>query len=106
MNRKPCLPWFLVLAVAGLVGCAGEKSAKDAKPTAAVMHQVKGKLQVASASTGSDAALNAGGDSLYIRDGVRRYRLFLKSRMEVTPNTEYAAEGIYAQKAIDEIGDP
>jgi len=39
-------------------------------------------------------------------EGVRRYRLFLKSPVQVVAGNEYIAEGVYAQKAIDEIGDP
>lgn len=106
MNRSPRCTWFLVVAVAGLAACSGDKSAKDGKQPAVVLHHVTGKLQSVPATTGADAALNAGGDTLYIRDGVKRYRLFLKAPVEVTPDTEYTAEGIYAQKAIDEIGDP
>lgn len=106
MHRKASLTWFLVITAAGFAGCSSDKPAKDAKQTAAVMHQVKGTLQVVPASTGADAALNAGGESLFLRDGVRRYRLFLKSPVEYSPNMEYTAEGIHAQKAIDEIGDP
>ena len=43
---------------------------------------------------------------MYLWEGVRRYRLFLKTAVEVVPGKEYIAEGVYAQKAIDEIGDP
>ncbi len=106
MNRKQGLTWFLVLAVVGLGGCSSDKPAQDAKQTGAVMHRVKGKLEAGQASTGTDTALNAGGKSLFLRSGLQQYRLFLKSKVEITPNTEYEAEGIYAQKAIDEIGDP
>jgi hypothetical protein len=100
------LTWFLFLGVAGLGACSGDKHSPDAKKTAVTMHQLKGTLLSVPASTGTDAALNAGGDSLYIRNGVRRYRLFLKAPVEFTPNSEYTVEGIFAQKAIDEIGDP
>ena len=106
MNRKPCLTWSLVLAVAALGACSSEKPAKDAAQTGVVMHRVKGKLQAAPGSTGADTALNAGGKSIFIRSGLQQYRLFLKSAVEITPDMEYEAEGIYAQKAIDEIGDP
>lgn len=106
MNQSRCCTWFLVLAVAGLASCSSDKSAKDGKQPAVVLHHVTGKLQSVSATTGADAALNAGGDTLYIRDGVKRYRLFLKAPIAVSPDTEYTAEGIYAQKAIDELGDP
>jgi hypothetical protein len=106
MNRRPLLTWFLVLGVAGLAGCSGDKETKDAKKSSVVMHKLKGTLVAVPASTGTDAALNAGGDSLYIRNGVRRYRLFLKAPVDASPNSEYEVEGIFAQKAIDEIGDP
>jgi hypothetical protein len=54
----------------------------------------------------TDAALNAGGPSVYLSEGMHRYRLFLKTPVEVTDGSEYIAEGVLAQKAIDEIGDP
>ena len=53
-----------------------------------------------------DAALNAGGPSVYLMDGLNRYRLFFNKSFQVEPGHEYTAEGIYAQKAIDAIGDP
>jgi hypothetical protein len=43
---------------------------------------------------------------MYIWEGVRRYRLFVKAPVGVVHGKEYAVEGVYAQKAIDEIGDP
>ena len=54
----------------------------------------------------ADAALNAGGPSVYLWEGTRRYRLFLRTPVEIVHGNEYIAEGVYAQKAIDEIGDP
>jgi hypothetical protein len=107
MNRKPRLFWFLVPALAALAACSSDQAAKDAKKAAPPPHQIQGKIQIVEEATSSnDAALNAGGPSIFIRDGVRRYRLFLKSPVDVTPDTEYIAEGVHAQKAIDEIGDP
>ena len=53
-----------------------------------------------------DAALNAGGPSVYLVDGLNRYRLFFNKPFQVEPGKEYVAEGIYAQKAIDAMGDP
>jgi hypothetical protein len=53
-----------------------------------------------------DAALNAGGPSVYLVDGLTRYRLFFEKPFEVEGGKRYTAEGIYAQKAIDAIGDP
>ena len=43
---------------------------------------------------------------MYLWEGDRRYRLFLRTAVDVVHGNEYVAEGIYAQKAIDEIGDP
>ena len=54
----------------------------------------------------TDAALNAGGPSVYLWEGMRRYRLFSRTALDVVHGNEYVAEGIDAQKAIDEIGDP
>jgi hypothetical protein len=56
--------------------------------------------------TVAEAAMNAGGPTVYLLDGLQRYRLFFNTAIEVVPGKEYAAEGVYAQKAIDEIGDP
>jgi len=54
-----------------------------------------------------DSALNAGGaSSVYLWEGLRRYRLFFTTPVEVTHGDEYVVEGIYAQRVIDEIGDP
>jgi hypothetical protein len=43
---------------------------------------------------------------VYLWEGAKRYRLFLRTPVEVVHGDEYIAEGVYAQKAIDEIGDP
>ena len=43
---------------------------------------------------------------MYLWEGTHRYRLFLRTPVEVVHGNEYVAEGVYAQKAIDEIGDP
>ncbi len=104
MNRKALFAGMVVLGL--LAGCSGDKAAGDAKKAAVVVDRLKGELVAVPGSTGTDAALNAGGDSLYIRNGVKRYRLFLKAPVDVTPGSEYEVEGILAQKAIDEIGDP
>jgi hypothetical protein len=39
-------------------------------------------------------------------DGFHRYRLFFNTAFRVEPEKEYIAEGVNAQKTIDEIGDP
>lgn len=107
MNRNARIFCFLVLPLAALVGCSSKPSADDAKKAATAPDRIQGKAQVLEESGGaSDAALNMGGPSLYIWEGARRYRLFLIAPAEVLHGKEYVAEGVYAQKAIDEIGDP
>lgn len=106
MDWKPGLTSVVVLAVAGLGGCGGEKSSKELKQTTVALHHIKGKMLTMPAANASDAGLSAGGDSLFLIDGVRRYRLFVKAPVDVTADAMYEAEGVWAQKAIDEIGDP
>jgi hypothetical protein len=43
---------------------------------------------------------------VYLWEGVNRFRLFLRTPVELVHGDEYIAEGVYAQKAIDEMGDP
>jgi hypothetical protein len=96
--------YFLVVALAGLAGCSSEPAAKQAAPP---RDKIQGKALVAlNESTALDAALNAGGPSVYLVDGFNRYRLFFNKAFQVEPGKEYVAEGVYAQKAIDAIGDP
>jgi hypothetical protein len=107
MNRNAYIFCGLVLTLAGLGGCSSEPADKDSKKAGAAPDKIQGKVQVnLSESTADDAALNAGGQSVYLWEGTRRYRLFFKSPVQVDPGKEYIAEGVYAQKAIDEIGDP
>jgi hypothetical protein len=95
---------FLVLAVAGLAGCSSKPPVKQA---AAPPDKIQGKAQVVLAETNAlDTSLNAGGPSVYLVDGLNRYRLFFNKATQVDPGKEYMAEGVYAQKAIDAIGDP
>jgi hypothetical protein len=104
MTRNRCVFCFLVLILAGLAGCSSEPAAKQA---ATAPDKIQGKaLVLANETTASDAALNAGGPSVYLVDGLNRYRLFFNSAYQVTPGQEYIAEGVYAQKAIDAMGDP
>jgi hypothetical protein len=104
MIREPYASCFLVLAVAGLTGCSSEPPAKQA---AAAPDKIQGKALVNLAeSTSLDAALNAGGPSVYLIDGLNRYRLFFNKAFQVEPGKEYVAEGVLAQRAIDAIGDP
>ena len=107
MRRNGQIFCFVVLTLAGLVGCSSQPAATESKKAARPLDKIQGKAQVLTESTGAtDAALNAGGSSVYLWEGTRRYRLFLRTPVEVVHGKEYIAEGVYAQKAIDEIGDP
>jgi len=104
MNHNARIFCFLALTLAALAGCSSEPPAKKAS---IALDRIQGKAQILKESGGAtDAALNAGGDSVYLWEGIRRYRLFLRTPVDVVHGKEYIAEGIYAQKAIDEIGDP
>jgi len=95
---------FLVAGLAGLAACS---SKPPAKPAAVAPDKIQGKAQVAlNESTSLDASLNGGGPSVYLLDGLTRYRLFFDKAVQVEPGHEYIAEGVYAQKAIDAMGDP
>ncbi|MGO9897508.1 MAG: hypothetical protein ACLPX8_25240 [Bryobacteraceae bacterium] len=107
MNRNARIFCFLVLTLAALGGCSSQPPAKESKKAGTVPDRIQGKAQVLVESGGAtDAALNAGGPSMYLWEGTHRYRLFLRTAVEVVHGSEYTAEGVYAQKAIDEIGDP
>lgn len=112
MNRNARIFSSLVLALAASVGCASKPSAKESRKAKTATDRIQGKAQVLMESGGAmDAALNAGGPSVYLWEGVsdvqgHRYRLFFKTAVDVVHGGEYIAEGIYAQKVIDEIGDP
>ncbi|MGO9013254.1 MAG: hypothetical protein ACLQPN_24420 [Bryobacteraceae bacterium] len=97
---------FLVLTLAALSGCSSGPAAKESKKAAVALDRIQGKALVGAETGATDAALNAGGPTVYIREGDRRYRLFLRTAADVVDGKEYVAEGIYAQKAIDAIGDP
>jgi len=76
MNRDARIFCFLVLTIAALAGCSSEP-AKQSKKAASAPDKILGKAQVLIESGGStDAALNAGGtNSVYIWEGMKRYRL-------------------------------
>jgi hypothetical protein len=95
---------FLVLALSELAGCSSGPSTKQA---ATAPDKIQGKAQVILAETTAlDASLNGGGPSVYLVNGLNRYRLFFNKAFQVEPGQEYIAEGVYAQKAIDAMGDP
>jgi hypothetical protein len=94
---------FLLLGMAGLAGC----SSKPPEKKAVSLDKIQGKAQIVTSETsGLDASMNAGGPSVYLVDGMNRYRLFFDKPAAVEGGKEYVAEGVYAQKAIDAIGDP
>ena len=105
MNRHACCFSLLVLVLAGLWGCSSEPAA-ESKKAAPPRDKIEGKAQVNEEATPSEAALNAGGPSVFLVDGMRRYRLFFNTPVKVESGKWYVAEGVDAQKAIDEIGDP
>jgi hypothetical protein len=89
-----------------MAACSSAPSIKASRQTTAP-DKIQGKSQILLAETTAlDAALNAGGPSVYLVDGLKRYRLFFNQAFQVEPGQEYVAEGVYAQKAIDAIGDP
>jgi hypothetical protein len=108
MNRNARIFCFLVLTLAALSGCSNQPAANESKKAATALDKIQGKAQVLTEVGGGagDAALNAGGPSVYLWEGAKRYRLFLRTPVDVVHGDEYVAEGVYAQKAIDEIGDP
>ena len=104
MTRNAHVLCLVVVTLAGLAGCS---SAPPAKQAAVAPDKIQGKaLVVVNESIASETALNAGGPSVYLVDGLNRYRLFFNKAYEVQPDQEYIAEGFYAQKAIDAMGDP
>jgi hypothetical protein len=107
MNRNAYIFCFVVFTLAGLGGCSSGPTAKDSKKGGTALDKIQGKAQIhLGETTGTDAALNAGGPSVYVWEGVRRYRLFFSKAVQVVPGKEYIVEGVHAQKVIDEIGDP
>jgi len=103
MTRNTFVSCFLVPALAGLAGCSREPVKQAAPPP----DKIQGKAQVVlTETTQLDASMNAGGPSVYLIDGLNRYRLFFNKAAQVEAGKEYIAEGVYAQKSIDAIGDP
>jgi hypothetical protein len=107
MNRNARIFGFLALVLFSLGGCASGPTAEQSKKAAVAPDKIQGKAQVLREPSGAaDAALNAGGPSVYIWQGTRRYRLFMRKPLEVTHGSQYVVEGVLAQKTIDDIGDP
>ncbi len=108
MNRNVCCFTFLLAALVGLNGCSSSgDTAKDVKKAVATPDKIQGKAQIVLAETSAtDAALNGGGPSIYIWQGVRRYRLYFRNGVKMEGGKEYIVEGVNAQRVIDELGDP
>ena len=103
MTRNAYVFCSLVFALGGLAGCSHE-APKQAAPAP---DKIQGKAQVLlTETTQLDASMNAGGPSVYLIDGLNRYRLFFNKPFQVDAGKDYIAEGVYAQKLIDSIGDP
>ena len=107
MNRVTGILFLFALALAGLGGCSSKQLPDESQKSATALEKVQGKAQIVlNETSATDAAMNAGGPSVYLLDGLHRYRLFFKTATSVEPAKEYVAEGVIAQKVIDEIGDP
>jgi hypothetical protein len=95
---------WLVAALTGLAGCSSAPPAKQAETP---RDKIQGRaIVLPNETTPLDTSMNAGGPSVYLVDGLNRYRLFFNKPFEVQAEQEYVAEGVLAQKAIDAIGDP
>jgi hypothetical protein len=105
MNRNAHIFSFLLLALAALSGCSSKPSDSEAKKAGPGLQTIQGKAQVLDDFSG-DAVLNSGGTPVFLWEGKKRYRLFFRRTAEIADGHEYVVEGINAQKAIDEIGDP
>jgi hypothetical protein len=106
MYRNAHIFSLLVITLA-LAGCSSAPPAAEAKKPGPELVKIQGKLDSVIDPPGTgDAGLNPGGNSLYLWEGKHRYRLFPKKTTELENGKEYIVEGINAQKAIDEIGDP
>jgi hypothetical protein len=93
---------LVVFGLAGLAGCSNAPPKKQASAD-----KIHGKAQIVTSETSAlDASMNADGPSVYLLDGLNRYRLFFHQPFQIDPGKEYVVEGVLAQKAIDSIGDP
>ena len=106
MDRNKFVYCFLVLTLAVLGGCSSGPATKESKKAASPPEKIQGRAQVTDAINQTETAMSAGGNAMFIWEGVRRYRLFVRAPVELVHGKQYVAEGVYAQKAIDEIGDP
>ena len=105
-SRSSC---FVLAAMALVIlgACSSKPSAKEAQKSVGPPDKIQGKVQVLAQPFGSaDASLSGGKPVVFLWQGVRRYTLFFRTPMDVVHGSEYAVEGVDAQRAIDEIGDP
>ena len=107
MSRQFRILCVVLFGVAVWSACSGSQADKQSAAASIPLEKIQGKAQKLIEQAGAtDAALNAGGESIYIWVGLRRYRLFLKTPVEIDHGKQYVVEGVYAQKVIDDIGDP
>ena len=107
MDRNARIFTLLALALAALGGCSSKPSATESKKAVPALTKVQGKIQVLTLTGGAnDSVLNGGGPYVLLWEGTQRYRLFFRKTADQVSGNQYAVEGIQAQKAIDEIGDP
>jgi hypothetical protein len=106
MKRKTRTFFPIVISMAALAGCSNNQSSVESKKAAAALDKIQGKALITGEATATDAALNAGGPSVYLVDDMHRFRLFFNTAVKVIAGKEYAAEGVNAQKVIDDLGDP
>jgi hypothetical protein len=106
MDRDSRFFCFLVFTLAASVGCSSKPSA-EANKINSTPDKIVGKAQVLIENLGaSDTALNAGGSNVYLWHGTHRYRLFLRTPADITHGNVYVAEGVNAQKMVEDLGDP
>src|SRR5207302_3036989 len=65
MNRNIFSISFLVFTLAALVSCSSKPPANKSKQALTAPDKIQGKAQVMAESTVTDAAMNAGGPSVY-----------------------------------------
>lgn len=99
--------FLAAMALVSLGACSSEPRPNKAQKSAPTLDKIQGRIQLLVQPYGSaDAGLNQGKPVVYLWQGVQRYTLFFRKPVDVVPGKEYVAEGVNAQRVIDEIGDP
>ncbi len=107
MNRKARISTLLAIALVALGGCSSKPPASESKKAGPAVDTIQGQVRsYVDPTPAGDGDLNSGGPSLKLWQNKHLYRLFMRRKTELVANNYYVAEGINAQKAIDEIGDP